>query len=292
MSSIRSKKNKAAARRKRRQRKILAALVLLMCIGAASYMGYKAFDEMSERREGAGYYEELSAHLMHAPTPAPVPENAQTEPEPTPAPAEKEEQTAEEAPLLPDWQPRESALDFAPLIETCPDVVGWIQLEGEWLDYPVVQGEDNEYYLNHLPNGYMNEAGSIMLDAANDEFFRDELTILHGHHMNHGSMFGNLDKFRKAEYYQEHRTILLYTPTGDYTIELVAAWTLDGMEFGYPTEFASDEEFEEFLGEAIANSTFDSGVSVQRGDRLILLSTCAYNFKYARFVVLGRLIEA
>lgn len=283
MSSTRSKKNKAAARRKRRQRKTIAALVLLVCIGAAVYMAGMALIELNERRQGVGYYEELIAQLISLPTAAPEPE--ETPAQSTPKPDTEAEQQPE-----PTWRPRPSALDFNALRKDCPDVVGWIRLEGEWLDYPVVQGEDNEYYLNHLPNGYMNEAGSIMLDAANDEFFRDELSILHGHHMNHGSMFGNLDKYRDAEYFREHSEMIIYTPTGDYKIELIAAWTLDGMEFGYPTQFGSDEEFAGFIAGAREGSAFVPDVPVQRGDRLILLSTCAYNYQYARFVVLGRLV--
>lgn len=284
MNSTRSKKNKAAARRKRRLRIWAAALVLTVCIGAAVCLALAALREIGQRRQGAGYYEDLSAHLVSRPTACPAPAGQEAD---APLPAE---QPGAQASPEPTWQPRESALDFEPLWEDCPDAVAWIRLEGEWLDYPVVQGEDNEYYLERLPNGYMNEAGSIMLDAANDPYFRDELSILHGHHMNHGSMFGNLDKFREAEYYHEHSSIMLYTPTGDYRIEIAAAWTIDGMEFGYPTQFGSDEEFEAFVSGAKAGSAFDSGVELRRGDRLILLSTCAYDFRFARFVVLGRLI--
>lgn len=275
MSSIRSKKNKKRAAARRRRRNRIAALVLAVCMSAAAYLGWKAIEELGEREQGNDYYESLAVQIGHDSRGGTQREKAQID---------------MQGEMGVGMQGRESALDFETLWQTCPDVVGWIQLEGEWLDYPVVQGEDNEFYLNHLPNGWMNEAGSIMMDAACNANFSSELTILHGHHMNRGSMFGNLDKYRDEQFYLEHPTLRLYTPDGDFDVELIAAWTLDGMEFGYPTQFATDGEFEVFLQQARENSTFVSDVQVERGDRLLMLSTCAYDFRYARFTVLGKII--
>ena len=187
--------------------------------------------------------------------------------------------------------PAGSAIDFDLLRQTCPDVVGWIAIEDTQIDYPVVQGKDNAFYLDHLPDGTQNAAGSIMMDAACDGLFGDEINILHGHHMKNRSMFGGLDFYREEAYYLEHPTIRLFTPNGDHEAAIFAAFTVDGEAFGYPTVFASDEAFAAFLEQAREKSAFQADVQVIRGDRLLILSTCAYSYETERLLVVAKIIE-
>lgn len=184
-----------------------------------------------------------------------------------------------------------SEIDFPAIWRTCPDVVGWIRLSNSAIDYPVVLGEDNEFYLHHLPDGSANAAGSIMLDCANSGNFGEDVNILHGHHMRSGSMFGRLDDYRQEEYYRTHPTIRLYTPQGDYDAVVFAACIVDGYTFGYPTSFASEDDFARFVQSVIAETPYETDVNVQYGDRILLLSTCAYSFAGARFVVLGKMVQ-
>lgn len=263
----------------------LAVLVLILCTGAASVLCLLAWQELSERRESRGYYEALSDSLARAtgtPTARPT-QTATPLPEATDAPGMAPEQTPAST---------GSAVDFGLLRETCPDVVGWITIEGTEIDYPVVQGADNDFYLSHLPDGRANEAGSIMLDAACDGVFGNEINILHGHHMKNHTMFGGLDDYKNGEYYLEHPVLRLYTPAGDCEVALFAAFTVDGEAFGYPTAFRSDEEFERFVKEARAKSAFAADVEVRRGDRLLLLSTCSYSFESERLLVVGKILES
>ena len=287
----RSKRGSGA--KKGRARNCLAVLVLLVCAGAAAFLCVQAARELCERKAGTGYYQALSGAL-HAqsdatellPTASQAPITQDTAPSaavesPVPEPTEEPEQGVEPF----------SAIDFVQLRLTCPDAVGWITLPGTSIDYPVVQGDDNEYYLSHLPDGQPNAAGSIMMDAACDGLFGDELNILHGHHMKNGSMFGCLDAFREEAFFPDHSTLRLMTPQGDFDVALFAAFTADGEAFGYPTAFDSDQAFDAFLAQCRARSFFQADVEVQRGDRLLLLSTCSYAYEGERLLVVGKLME-
>lgn len=129
-----------------------------------------------------------------------------------------------------------------------------------------------------------------MLDADNQPDWSDDLSIVHGHRMRTGDMFGSLSKFAEKEYARKHLSMLLYTPQGDYRIELIAACTVDGKQLGYPTNFRDDAAFEAYLRQLTRRSDYQPEALPQREDRLIILSTCAYTFDNARFVLLGRLV--
>ena len=270
-------------------RRALAVLVLLVCVSTAAVLCGLALRELGERGQSNGYYQELSGAL-HRETDSP----AQT---PTAAPTDAPSAPATDMPAVSQPAPSEtpapagSAIDFDLLRQTCPDAVGWIAIEGTQIDYPVVQGKDNAFYLDHLPDGTQNAAGSIMMDAACDGLFGDEINILHGHHMKNRSMFGGLDFYREEAYYLEHPTIRLFTPNGDHEAAIFAAFTVDGEAFGYPTVFASDEAFAAFLEQAREKSAFQADVQVTRGDRLLILSTCAYSYETERLLVVAKIIE-
>ena len=263
---------------------MLAALVLTVCIGVAAFLCYQAWLELRERQAGEHYYETLADTLRTG-------EGKQT-------PAGGGNSGGGEQPALDGEQPRvqdreevHSQMDFAALWETCPDAVGWITIDGTVIDYPVVQGEDNSFYLKHLPDGQANAAGSIMMDVSCDGKFTDQVNILHGHHMRNKSMFGGLDSYKSEEYYRAHPVLRLYTPGGDHEVAIFAAFTVSGSGFGYPTGFAAEGEFEDFVRACRDQSAFRTEVEVQWGDRLLVLSTCAYNFTGARFIVVGKIME-
>ena len=92
---------------------------------------------------------------------------------------------------------------------TNPDIVAWIYIEGTKINYPIVQGEDNSYYLKHLFSGEWNGSGCIFLDSRNDASFADRHSIIYGHHMKNGTMFTDLDKYKKQDFFDEHPVALL-----------------------------------------------------------------------------------
>ena len=276
---------KTTTKRKKQWKKRLAALVLTVCIGAAAFLCYQAWLELRERQAGEHYYETLADTLRTG-------EGKQT-PAGGGSSGGEEEQPALDAeqPRVQDREEVRSQMDFAALWETCPDAVGWITIDGTVIDYPVVQGEDNSFYLKHLPDGQANAAGSIMMDVSCDGKFTDQVNILHGHHMRNKSMFGGLDSYKSEEYYRAHPVLQLYTPGGDHEVVIFAAFTVSGSSFGYPTGFAAEGEFEDFVRACRDQSAFRTEVEVQWGDRLLVLSTCAYNFTGARFIVVGKIME-
>lgn len=104
-------------------------------------------------------------------------------------------------------------VDFAALQEINPDVVAWIRIPGV-LEYPVVRGEDNSYYLNHTVQKTYNIAGSIFLDYRNERDFSDCKNIIYGHNMKDGSMFHVLRNYRNVAFFREHTEMELYLPDG------------------------------------------------------------------------------
>ena len=104
-------------------------------------------------------------------------------------------------------------------------------------------------------------------------------------------MFGDLDLYKSAGYYAEHPMMRLFTPDGDYDVAIFAAYSVDGATFAYPTVFTGRAGFDEFLHRARSRSCFTTDVEVGYGDRILMLSTCAYSYENERFLVVGKILE-
>ena len=183
------------------------------------------------------------------------------------------------------------AVDFAALQADNPDVCGWLYSPGTVIEYPVLQGEDNDYYLDHTLTGEKHKYGSLFLDMDNAPDFTDPNTIIYGHRMNSGAMFGSLPQYEKQEYYEEHPTMQLYTPQGSYTLEIFSAFVAKTSEKYYQRTFASQEEFADFLEIFRDKSAIATDVEVGPEDRIVTLSTCTKNGgDDTRFVVMARLV--
>ena len=131
----------------------------------------------------------------------------------------------EDAPTWPGEKPKRTApisVDFAALQQENPDVVGWIYCPGTVIQYPVVQGEDNEHYLSRMIDGTYNSAGTIFLDCRCDGSFQSSNSILYGHNMQDDSMFGTLEYYEEQAYFAAHPVLYLLTPEVDYEVQLLA----------------------------------------------------------------------
>lgn len=278
--------------------KFLAALMLIISMSAAVYLGWRAYSELSERNRGVDYYDDMASaydrsggrgetgkgildRLISL-----IADDANTDDETTALPAIADMPEANDEAI----ERGASLIDFDTLRKSCPDVVGWIRLEDTNIDYPIVHGSDNFYYMSHLPNGAPNSAGSIMMDVTNEEDYSDTITILHGHHMRNGNMFGNLEKLAKEGYFEDHPCFHLFTPQGDYNCEVVAGWTASARVSGFPIRFENEESFREFVNYGINNAVYASDTDVRWTDHFVLLSTCAYSFTNARFIVLAKIL--
>ena len=182
-----------------------------------------------------------------------------------------------------------NGVNFTSLERINRDVVGWITAEGTEIDYPVVQGKDNDFYLRYLFTGERNKLGSIFMDYRNQSDFSDKNTIIYGHNMKDGSMFSSLAKYKEQRYYDNLPTMLLYTPAGNFTIELFAGMVVDGNYESVRFNFKDDHDFLSYIDSIKMKSTFESNTIVRADDRIITLCTCSYEFDNARYALYGKL---
>lgn len=182
---------------------------------------------------------------------------------------------------------------FDHLLQINSDIVGWIEIEGTNINYPILQAEDNDYYLKR---NYLKEearAGSIYLDYRNDskEFSRNN--IIYGHRMKDGSMFGQLKKFLDEDFFENHSKILYDTLYDSYELEVFAVYKTTTDFYYIQTDFLGDEEYGEFLNSLKDKSVYKSTSSVGVEDTIITLSTCDYGVDRdeGRLVVHAKLIS-
>jgi len=183
-------------------------------------------------------------------------------------------------------------IDFAQLREINPEIVGWLYLEGTEINYPIVQAEDNQWYLTHLFDGRENKTGCPFLDAENMGDFSDRHSIIYAHHRKDGSMFGRLKLFKKQDYYEEHPRFLVITEHARYVMEIFSGHVSRHDSDAWKIQFADDEEFEAWLKVITERSGIDTGAIPEKTDRILTLSTCSYEFSNARYVLHGILRRA
>ena len=155
-----------------------------------------------------------------------------------------------------------------------PDSEGWLLFPDTKINYPVVYGRDNAYYLTRMIDGTANKAGTLFTDMNNGKGFSDRNTIIYGHNMKNGSMFGQLKKYGKEEYYQEHPSFYLYTEAGVWRYDIFSVRVVDEASDSYTINFASEEEFNTYIDKAFRTSMYDTGVAVTASDTIVTLSTC------------------
>lgn len=183
-------------------------------------------------------------------------------------------------------------VDFDALCAENADVVGWIYCEGTAIDYLVVQGEDNDYYLHRSYEGAYSTAGTIFIDANNQAGLKDCNTIIYGHHMKNGSMFASLEAWADQEFYEEHPVIWYLTPERDYRIILQSGCTTSAHADIYTIYAEPGEEFDGYVEAVLAESDFQPVLQPEGTGYYVLLSTCAYVFDDARYVLFGELVPA
>lgn len=172
-----------------------------------------------------------------------------------------------------------------------PDVCGWLTIDGTHIDYPVVQGEDDMEYINTDVYGEFSLSGSVFLNCRNEEDFSDSYSLLYGHHMANGAMFGDVMRFTESDYFKEHQTGSLFGINGGKTeIMLFACVETDAYDsMIYHPEVRDPENMKEFLTYIREKATWYRESDVTESDRVIGLSTCAEAETNGRVVLFGRL---
>jgi len=195
--------------------------------------------------------------------------------------------------ILPDILP-----EYQTLYSLNKRLIGWVKIDDTYIDYPVLQTVNNDYYLNHNFDQEEDKNGSIFLDKDCSIYPRSTNLILYGHHMRSGRMFGQLNKYSSEKFYEEHKYIQFDTIYEKGTYEVMYVFRSKIYEeseivFKYYqfTDAVSETEFESNMKQMADMSLYDTGVSAEYGDELLTLSTCDYYTSDGRFVVVAKKIR-
>lgn len=181
-------------------------------------------------------------------------------------------------------------VDFDELMKINDDTVGWIRFykEPSQINYPVVQGEDNDLYLHKTFSANENTLGAIFVDAAASSDFTDKNTIIYGHRMKDGSMFRKLEEYKDKDFWKENPYFYIYTPDGkEITYKIYSVGQVLDTSDTYLTSFAGEEDYQKFLDMTVKEADYDTGVKVTTDDTIVTLSTCTAASDEHRFVVRG-----
>lgn len=181
-------------------------------------------------------------------------------------------------------------IDFNALLTINPDTIGWVQIEGTPLEYPVAQTDNNDFYLSH---NFLKESsfeGAIFRDYLSDPVTTKN-HVLYGHYMSNESMFGSLWNYQDQAYFKLHPVIQFDQPGNPGDWEIFSVYITEA-EYDYrQPSFSNDTDFMSYMNRLKARSLYDTGVVVSPTDEVLTLSTCIYTFDDARFAVHARKIK-
>ena len=263
-----------ANRRKQKKKKksdVLLTIALIVAIAVFCYAAFNLYHIYTEYKKGTDEYNQIE-------------EMAVTERD-----ADSAEVAGPSAQIKPPIE-----VDFDKLKSVNEDVVGWIYVDAlPDISYPIVKGKDNQTYLHQTYEKNYNFAGTIFVDYENSGDFSDCNTLVYGHNMKNGSMFGHLKKFREDDkLYKQDKYFWILTPERNYRYEIITAYTTGVNSDTYTLFKGPGEEFEKYLETIKGYSeiqTDDTDLTIK--DRIVTLSTCTGN-ESTRFVVQGKRVDA
>ena len=252
--------------KKKKKRSVLSTIVLIIALGVFCYSAFQLFLILSEYQKGDNEYKEILEEAV-------VEEVADEK--------EGEAETAKEEIVF--------RVDFDKLLSMNPDTVAWIRFEEpKKISYPVVQGTDNSVYLKKTFEGKKNAAGAIFMDAVNKGDFTDRNTFIYGHNMKNGSMFGQLRKYKSADFCKEHPFFYVYTPDGrEIKYQVFAVGIVEDTAESYRCTYADDTEFLKYLNHLRSISPYKSDLEPEADWTIVSLSTCTNVTETQRLLVHG-----
>ena len=274
---MRETENRKPRKRKKKKKAgdIVLTVVLVIAICVFCYAAFNLYHIYTEYKKGSDEYNKIADMAVMERDP------------------DKEEQSDEAA--GPDG-PKLTApmqIDFASLKRVNEDVIGWIYIEAlDGVSYPVVKGTDNSTYLHMTYEKNYNFAGTIFIDYENSADFNDCNTLVYGHNMKNGSMFGQLKEFSKDEAtYQKSRYFCIFTPEKSYRYEIISAYTTAVNSDTYTLFKGPGQEFQDYLNKITGYSEIKTTPGEMTiSDRIVTLSTCTGN-EATRYVVQGKRVD-
>ena len=243
--------------------KIIKIILLVVCIFIFLFCLYNFIIVFEEKKESQNIKEQLIEISQVSPL----------------------EQTNEEETL--------NLINFTELKKVNSDIVGWITIDGTQVNYPIVQGKDNSYYLNHSSNKSYNSLGSIFMDYNSNKDFKDFNTFIYGHNTKNGSMFGEIKKYMDVNFYKKHPFFFLYTPSQNYKVEIFSVYVDEATSNSYNQSFITEDDFRNYLHIILNKSVYKTNVNLDyKKDKIITLYSCSHqrNSKYDRYFIHGKLV--
>ena len=272
-----------SAEQKVRPQRYLGMVVITAAVVLFSYFGFNQLDDYLNTRR----LKNLQAQT-----------NTQTADSSAKASAEKSAELKGKDPFKRTKTVKEKDLkvlkDYKELKAQNPNLIGWLKIDGTDVNYPVMQSKDNSYYLTHSFDGKNSTAGALFMDYRSDAVNPTTNTIIYGHNMNNGSMFGGLKKFLSEKYFNQHTTIKFDTIYEHREYELVAVCLAkvkkaDDDSFRYYNfiQAKNENEWNAFT-ESVGAMVVNGGMSVKAGDELLTLSTCNSYIEDGRLFLLAK----
>ena len=181
-----------------------------------------------------------------------------------------------------DENKKEYKIDFNKLKDQNNETVAWIKVNNTNMEYPVVKGTNNSFYLNHSFDKSNNSAGWIFADYRNKFDNTDKNIVIYGHNMKDNSMFGSLKNILNSDWYdnEENTNITLYTENEKCIYKVFSIYKIESEDYYIKTEFSDDNNFEQFVNTIKKRSIKEFNTDVLKDDNILTLSTCANNNKY------------
>lgn len=177
-------------------------------------------------------------------------------------------------------------VDFEKLKKENEDIVGWIYSADTPINYPVLKGSNNDEYIHTMLNGEANKAGSIFADYRLNGNVDESINyIIYGHNMKNNTMFGTLTDYKKQAYYDAHKEMYLLTPEKNYVLKVYAGYvTKADDKITYKFDYTYSE-LDRYMDTVRDKSNFKTDIVYEHGKPIVTLSTCAYNFEDARYII-------
>lgn len=269
----------------KKARKVLIVLLALIFLGCGGVIVRHMLDNLAAK-EAYNTARELGAQATPEPdeivVPTPKPSSTPV-PEPEPAPTPEPEPTPE--PLADEVQHLLNT-DLNALRNTNERVLGWIHIPDSAIDYPLMAVNDNNEYLRRAWDGSKNSAGCIFLECKNQRDLSDFNTLIYGHYMRNGTMFGSLKYYAEAEYWQTHPFIYIVTDESVRRYAVFSTYEADITSDTYRLYFEDDERRQSVLNYYTGSTVVETGIVPTVEDHILTLSTCTGTGTYdTRWVV-------
>lgn len=243
---------KKKKKKKNKARRIASDIIIFCLLGIVAFSGFKLYTMYKDYKVGRDIYNKIAEAAMP--------------------------------------QGFNGEIDFDSLREINSDIVAWIYYESTNINYPIVQGSDNDYYLHITFEGTWAIGGTLFVDAITEDPFNQFNTIVYGHHMQDHSMFGDIKDLKDPEYAKKHPQFELITPDQKYHMKICAFLNQPSDSEIYTTNFHADGDKQEYIDLINSLATYTTDETMRPDDKLVVLSTCAYEYQNARYMVICKLV--